>query len=911
MNADFVPVALKAALVNNPPRDDEGLLYREIARSMPVPQGIGVVNSAGKVLSWTLMFDDDKSLPAFFDQAKERFAKFPDAKKPVAAEVYMKFPSQKRKDVEDSGKALPVLDRHPEGKHCPAEPPLPKGTVAVRLIGRALDKEGKPVADTLRQENYIEDRFNIDVPTQEKLANALADTGKDPVKLPPEVARQWVRQAHMSVLDVRPIDNPSPPGGSKGELKKCEFSATKVGDGKGPTLWRVEGESEAFIGEKMANGGPGDMHEVKLKWHGFIEMNGNRMTRLVLSAGGKEMLKFQSARDSVETEVAILPGGHRIDMNCEVRYGFLGEPAGPGKVAADAPATPRSSSLSQGGGTRGVPEEARRQITEALGKPAAKEQPAGLASENQKPAAQPKAKGHQAATTGPEVPLWGRFETQVQSAQRYANPFTDVALNATFTSPSQRQVKYFGFHDGDGRGGQTGTVWKLRFMPDEVGTWSFTCSFTDGTPGTSGTFRCVKGGARPGPLRVDPENPRWFQFADGSRKHLHGYLYLDYWSDFDDVWKERVHDIILGDGYTLVMPTTYIRGPETKGAGGLGQDIQRTYAWVTRGDMVEWDRFDLATWKRLDQRLAWAAEHDLLVYTFDGFFPNMSNDGPPRKVPPHKEDLYLRYTLARHAPFWNVLWNVGFESWEQYSPAQVKAWAARVKELDPWKHPVTWHDQGAGPSLTAEQRAAWNHADPAADYGSLQAEFRTARPAYDFVLENYFKKPVFACECNWEQLQDIYNKPRNRTEVRRGIWSISLAGAISMYADWTADYDPTQGKTTRHYGHGKGRADVKRMNRFLSGIPWWTMAPHTELVADADDVCLAAIGQRYVVYSEQGDAIRLELAAGTYEGEWFNPVDGATPAAVPIGRFSWDGGKRNFNCPNAGDWVLHLHATSK
>jgi hypothetical protein len=329
VNAEFVPVALKAALVNNPPRDDEGLLYREIARSMPAPQGICVVNSAGKVLNWTLMFDDDKSVLAFFDQAKERYARFPDAKKPFASEVHQRFPSQQRKDVEDSGKVLPVLDRHPEGTHCPAEPPLPKGTVAVRLIGRALDRDGKPVADTLRQENYIEDRFNIAVPTQEKLATALADAGKGSVKLPIEVTRQWVKHAHMSVLDVSPIDNPSPPGGSKGELKRCHFSATKIGDGKGPTLWRVEGESEAFIDEKMANGGPGDMHEVTLTWHGFIEMDGGRMTRLVLSASGRGKLKFQSARGKDEIEVAILPGGHRIDMNCGVRFGIIGEPVPP------------------------------------------------------------------------------------------------------------------------------------------------------------------------------------------------------------------------------------------------------------------------------------------------------------------------------------------------------------------------------------------------------------------------------------------------------------------------------------------------------------------------------------------------------------------------------------------------------
>jgi hypothetical protein len=352
VNADFIPVALKAALVNRPPADDEGLFYREIERSKPAPQGICVVNSAGKVLDWALMFDDDKSLLAFFDHVKERYARFPDAQKPVAAEVYEKFPSRKRGDVEDSGQPLPVLDRHPEGKPCPAQPPLRQGTVAVRLIGRALGQDGKPVADTVRQEHYVEDRFTIEVETQDKMARALAEAGKGSVKLPPEVTRPWVKHAYMGVLDVQLLDNP---GGSKGELTKCDFGATKVETDKGRPLWRVEGESEVFI-DRMANGGPGDMHEVKLTWHGFIEMDGNRMTRLVLSAAGKDKLKFNSARGKDENEVASLPGGHRIDMVSEVRFGLLGEPAGPDQVAADAPAPAQ-------------PEDVRRQVTEALGPP--------------------------------------------------------------------------------------------------------------------------------------------------------------------------------------------------------------------------------------------------------------------------------------------------------------------------------------------------------------------------------------------------------------------------------------------------------------------------------------------------------------------------------------------------------------
>jgi hypothetical protein len=352
VNADFIPVALKAALVNRPPDNDEGSFYREIGRSKPAPQGLCVVNSAGKVLTWTLMFDDDQSLLAFFDHVQERYAHFPDAKKSVTAEVYEIFPSHKRKDVADSGNVLPVLDCHREGKRCPADPPVRRGTVAVRLIGRALSKDGKPVAETVRQENYIEDRLNIEIETQEKLAQALAHAGSGSVELPREVPRQWVKHAYLGMLDVQPLDNPV---GSKGELKKCDFTATRVTRGGGRTLWRVEGESEVFI-DQMANAGPGDRHEVKLQWHGFLGMEGNRITQLVLSAGGMEKLKFGSARGPDKNEVAQLPGGHRIDMACEVRFGLLGEPASLDRVAADAPAPAQ-------------PNPPQRQIIETLGPP--------------------------------------------------------------------------------------------------------------------------------------------------------------------------------------------------------------------------------------------------------------------------------------------------------------------------------------------------------------------------------------------------------------------------------------------------------------------------------------------------------------------------------------------------------------
>jgi len=209
INADFVPVALKAALMGNPPNDEEGRFYREIRRSKVDNQGICVVNSSGKVLGWAQTFDDDKSIVKFLDHCLERYTVHSDAKVSVAAERYKRFPSQKLPDVEDSGQPLPIIEQHPEGKHCPAKPPLEKGTLVGQLIGRALDEQGVPVTDTLQQEHYVEARFEIPANIQMALADALADADTSRFKIPDQLARLLVSKAYLGMLDVSPLEGAS------------------------------------------------------------------------------------------------------------------------------------------------------------------------------------------------------------------------------------------------------------------------------------------------------------------------------------------------------------------------------------------------------------------------------------------------------------------------------------------------------------------------------------------------------------------------------------------------------------------------------------------------------------------------------------------------------------------------------
>src|SRR5688572_11727439 len=83
-----------------------------------------------------------------------------------------------------------------------------------------------------------------------------------------------------------------------------------------------------------------------------------------------------------------------------------------------------------------------------------------------------------------KVDRWGRFEVTLKNARSYANPYTDVSLDATYTRPDGRTVSFWGFYDGD-------ATWKIRLMPDQVGTWKYQARFSDGSGETGGTFTCV------------------------------------------------------------------------------------------------------------------------------------------------------------------------------------------------------------------------------------------------------------------------------------------------------------------------------------------------------------------------------------------------------------------------------------
>ena len=132
------------------------------------------------------------------------------------------------------------------------------------------------------------------------------------------------------------------------------------------------------------------------------------------------------------------------------------------------------------------------------------------------------------------VHRWGRFEAAVDAPVYDAlDPLRDVALRAELTAPSGALHRLRGFWDGE-------YTWRLRYAPDEVGTWTYTLAVavrreapvTGGEVLTTvaGAFECLPyGGDNPfyrhGPPRPGPDGRRLVH-ADGTP-----WLYLA-----DTVW---------------------------------------------------------------------------------------------------------------------------------------------------------------------------------------------------------------------------------------------------------------------------------------------------------------------------------------------------------------------------------------
>ena len=517
------------------------------------------------------------------------------------------------------------------------------------------------------------------------------------------------------------------------------------------------------------------------------------------------------------------------------------------------------------------------------------------------------------AVSSKEVALYGLYETVIDyksltgQSHPYEDSFYGVDLEATFTSSSGRHIIWWGFYDGDGQGGQSGDIWKIRFMPDELGKWDFTWQFRDGSLSGSGSLRAVDNAlhpAKPGPLRHDPDIPQWLVTADGSR-HVFLNMYADD-TDFPgirvtydqylspqkhiDKCKDNEFDVMFTGGG--IQPTNRDLMP---------MDENNPFPYI---DTVSYTP-RLQGWHHMEEGL-WQKcyEQGIYVFEFWGFYGGNEHYDLHKKritisdtqgIPflnciRNKVSKYLKrgtayqnrvikYWLSRTAPYYIFLYNIGFELPEYVN---VPSWpverAQFIKDLDPWDHLITGHELHR-----------WSYGNSAViDFSALQNDDAFHERA--LAVWNSPSQPHPHCnECIWNAK---WQTPGTETSHRKDLWDGITAGM--SYGFFARDSET-------------GLTSFRHANAFLkSGVKWWTMSPHDEVVKSGKAYVLAKLGVEYIIYSSSGSNFALNLPVGSYHWRWFNPASGTWSKGNLL---SAQGGSAIFEKPDCNDWVLYISSS--
>jgi hypothetical protein len=529
-----------------------------------------------------------------------------------------------------------------------------------------------------------------------------------------------------------------------------------------------------------------------------------------------------------------------------------------------------------------------------------------------------------------QVGQWKLYEIVLTSTKSYSNPFTNVDVYADFSS-GNNQLRVYGFHDGNGKGDQ-GNLWKIRFMTNEIGTWSWQTKSTDtgnqGLHNQTGQFRVVESNV-PGPISPDSTYRNAWRHANGD----FFYWTLGYsihvlaadrthpgvggWQDYLN-WLEA-HKFN-GVMFNLQSPsfrtcTTCLKGvapwsaigihPPPEYARNLNDRVDYyIMPWADKSDVnqtapnssnADFSRFYLPLWHRADAVITEMQNKGMVAHVFayddETFWPSASSAD---------ERLYWDYIIRRLGAYWNVVYNDGIDL-DEYRNLNtwVKEWQQYFQANDPFGH--------ARSSRHGNDDAAYS------TWRSVQAA-DSSRPRDIQQWRNLM---------NANPLKPVTEDDGIRARKETGIspdrfmqlawWSV-LSGPGGFGATWAGAYEPGNWYSNMSKD-AEGMLRVSIRTRFISGegvpnghpIPFWKLAVRDDLVTGRNVYCSAVPGENYLVYfdfdSSSTTEINLKDAQHPLYVTWLNPYTGQTTSG---GVITAPGNSHRFTKPFNGPAVLYL-----
>jgi hypothetical protein len=342
-----------------------------------------------------------------------------------------------------------------------------------------------------------------------------------------------------------------------------------------------------------------------------------------------------------------------------------------------------------------------------------------------------------------QIEKWDIFELAL-AGQGTGNPFIDDTLEAVFTQ-NGRQLRVGGFYDGEG-------IYKLRFMPDAEGEWSYvTSSNVPGLDGLRGSLICTPAQAgNHGPVRV--ANQFHFAYADGSAYvpvgttcyvwNLQGEaLETKTLNTLDSAPFNKMRMCVFPKRYTFNSNEPPAYPFEAKFSGELHStwSPQMVAAYFSQEPPDYWnlERFNPQYFQHLEKRIldlrARGIEADLII-----FHPYDYGAWGFDRLPAEVNDRLLRYLVSRLGAFRNVWWSFAneYDLFIGRSMADWDHYMQLVQQLDPHDHLRSIHNC----------MGFYDHTKPWVTHCSIQ-NWNMYRVQ---VWRKLYGKPVVIDECGYE-----------------------------------------------------------------------------------------------------------------------------------------------------------------
>lgn len=517
-----------------------------------------------------------------------------------------------------------------------------------------------------------------------------------------------------------------------------------------------------------------------------------------------------------------------------------------------------------------------------------------------------------------QTSLWDKLELSFTSERTYENPLYELnEFYAVFTSPTGRSKKINGFWDG-------GNDFKIRFSPDELGTWTYQTHSSDkGLDQQTGKFDCSR------------STSKLTLYQKGAIKRSKGDYHLSYsdgtpffftactaWNgalkSTKEEWEQYLTHRAKNNYNVIQFVTTQWRGGSTDQYGEV--------AYTGSGKIaVNTDFF-----KRMDEKVDRINAHGLVAAPVLLWALPVGEGrelSPGYTLPDAEAILLAKYMVARYGGN-QVIWFLGGDG--QFTDIFEQRWKTIGRGVfGEMQHPgvVAQHPRGSSWIGEIYKEEPW------LDIVGYQSSHNNEQRVVDWInkgpMANQWDKlparPLINLEPNYEEINFKITAEDVRNASYWSIFATPLAG-ITYGANGIWPWIQDDGNLVENHGNpgGKGPTpwnksidfpgsmQIGYLSAFIQQCEWWKLKPVPELLVEqpgdkvfnhfipvvADDSYSTLLA-----YTPIQQEIKIRNPGNlNYTAQWFDPINNQYLTAELTSGEGW----LASTPPAAQDYVLVL-----